>query len=128
MLAVGVVFALFASLVHVMLFFLESWNWTGERARTLFDISLEEALATKPIAFYQGFFSLFLAIEVAVGSATILMGFVAVGSALVLAGAGSMVAGSLVRAVSSPSGRAAAFGQGASPLIAVILTVIGLAG
>jgi uncharacterized membrane protein len=60
----GLVFAGLAALLHVYIFVMESLTWTSARTRATFGISEEEALATKELAFNQGFYNLFLAIEI----------------------------------------------------------------
>ena len=103
MLTAGLVFAALAALLHVYIFVMESLTWTqpahpcdfGYRPST-------EAETTKPMAFNQGFYNLFLAIVTAVGIAAVALGHTAVGAALVLSGVGSMAAASLVLRASSP--------------------------
>lgn len=127
MVATALVLAGIAALVHVFIFYLESVAWTGTRARATFGLTEEEAVATRFMAFNQGFYNLFLAIVTAVGIAVVAAGHTAVGSALVLAGTGSMVAAALVLVVAAPDKRAAALKQGVVPLLAVIALVVGLA-
>ena len=127
MVATALVLAGIAALVHVFIFYLESVAWTGARARATFGLTEEEAVATRFMAFNQGFYNLFLAIVTAVGIGVVAAGHTAVGSALVLAGPGSMVAAALVLVVTAPDKRAAALKQGVVPLLAVIALVVGLA-
>ena len=127
MVATALVLAGIAALVHVFIFYLESVAWTGERARATFGLTVEEAVTTQSLAFNQGFYNLFLAIVTAVGIALVAVGQTAVGSALVLAGTGSMVAAALVLFVSAPDKRAAALKQGVVPLLALVVLVVGLA-
>lgn len=88
--------------------------------------SEEEAITTQPLAFNQGFYNLFLAIVSAVGIVIAATGSASVGIALVLAGAGSMVAAGLVLILSSPDKARAAVVQMLFPAIAVVLLVIHL--
>ncbi len=122
----GLVFAALAAALHVYIFVMESLTWTSPRTRATFGISAEEAQATKELAFNQGFYNLFLAIVTVVGIVAIGLGHNAVGSALVLAGVGSMLAAAAVLLTSSPDKARAAITQGAFPLIAVVLLAIGL--
>jgi putative membrane protein len=122
----GLVLAVLAALLHVFIFYLESIAWVSERARKTFGTSLEEAQATKQMAFNQGFYNLFLAALVFGGVATYAAGAAAVGLTLVLAGVGSMLAAAVVLLSSSPDHRAAAMKQGLLPLLAVVGVVIGL--
>ncbi|MGZ6734536.1 MAG: DUF1304 family protein, partial [Nocardioides sp.] len=77
-------------------------------------------------AYNQGFYNLFLAILVAIGTVLIAADERAAGAALVLAGAGSMVAASLVLLLSSPDKRGAALKQGVIPLVGVVLVALAL--
>jgi putative membrane protein len=127
MVTAGLIFAGVAAALHVYIFVLESLQWTAPRTRATFGTSQEEALATKELAFNQGFYNLFLAIVTAIGIVAIAIDDVPVGAALVFAGAGSMLAAALVLLVSSPDKARAAVTQGTTPLIAVALLALGLA-
>ncbi|MEH3034425.1 MAG: DUF1304 domain-containing protein [Aeromicrobium erythreum] len=122
----GLVLAALAALLHVYIFVLESVRWTTPAARAVFGTSEQEAVATKEMAFNQGFYNLFLAVVTAVGIGVHAAGPDGVGAALVLAGTGSMLAAALVLLVSSPDKASAAVKQGTLPLLAVALVVLGL--
>ncbi len=122
----GLLLAALAALLHVYIFVMESITWTSPGTRRVFGTTEEEALATRSMALNQGFYNLFLAIEVAVGIVLHVVGHEDVGVALVLAGVGSMLAAALVLVVSSPDKASAAVKQGAFPLVAVVLLVLGL--
>ncbi|KJF21225.1 DUF1304 domain-containing protein [Rhodococcus sp. ACPA4] len=123
----GYIFAALAAVVHVYIFVLESILWTAPKTRATFGVkSEEEALTTKPLAFNQGFYNLFLAIVSVIGIVVAATGSASVGIALVLAGTGSMVAAGLVLILSSPDKARAAVVQMLFPAIAVILLVIHL--
>ncbi|MEA5454728.1 DUF1304 domain-containing protein [Sinomonas sp. JGH33] len=126
MLVVGLVLAAVAALIHVYIFALESVLWTGQRARSVFGLSPEQAATTKELAFNQGFYNLFLALITGLGIVLTAVGSTAVGATLVFAGAGSMVAAGLVLLISSPSKWSAAVTQLAAPLLAVVLLAVGL--
>lgn len=68
----------------------------------------------------------FLAIAVFVGIAAFALGSDTVGATLVLVGAGSMLAASLVLLLSSPDKAAAAVKEGTLPARAVAALVVGL--
>ena len=121
----GLVVAALAALLHVYIFVLESITWTSPGTRRVFGTTEQEALVTKPLALNQGFYNLFLALEVVVGVVVHVAGHEDVGLALVLAGVGSMLAAAVVLVVSSPDKASAAVKQGAFPLVAVVLLVIG---
>ncbi|BAH50757.1 DUF1304 domain-containing protein [Rhodococcus opacus] len=127
MVAAGLVLAALASALHVYIFVLESVLWTAPRTRATFGTSPEEAAATRELAFNQGFYNLFLAIVTAVGIVAVVIGATAVGSALIFAGAGSMLLAALVLLLSSPDKARAAITQGTLPLLAVLLLALGLA-
>ena len=127
MLIAALVLTGLAALIHVYIFWLESIAWTGA-ARKVFRTSAEEASATRELAFNQGFYNLFLAVLVVVGAELIATDERPAGAALVLAGAGSMVAAGTVLFCSSPDKRSAALKQLVIPLLGVVLLVVGLAG
>lgn len=123
MLIATAVLAGLAVLLHVYIWFLESFAWTTS-ARTVFGTTLAEAEATKELAFNQGFYNLFLAVTAGAGVIAWLAGSAPVGQALVLAGCGSMLAAALVLYLTSPGKRAAALKQGILPLAAVVLALL----
>ncbi|TNC18457.1 DUF1304 domain-containing protein [Georgenia sp. 311] len=127
MVVVGLVLACLAALVHVFIFYLESFAWTGERARRIFGTgSALKAEATRELAFNQGFYNLFLALAVFLGTGLYAAGYEDVGATLVFTGAGSMVAAALVLLLSSPDKASAALKQGVVPLLGVIALTVGL--
>jgi putative membrane protein len=126
MIYAGLIFAGLAALLHVYIWVMESLTWTSARTRATFGTTQEEALATKELAFNQGFYNLFLAIVTAVGVICVIAGHRSVGAALVFAGVGSMLAAAVVLLASSPDKARAAITQGIFPLIAVVLLAIGL--
>jgi putative membrane protein len=123
----GLIFAGLAALLHVYIWVMESLTWTSARTRATFGITEEEALATKELAFNQGFYNLFLAIVTVVGIVIGGFGHHAAAYALIFAGTGSMLAAAVVLLVSSPDKARAAITQGTLPLIAIVLMVVGLA-
>ncbi|AKS34633.1 DUF1304 domain-containing protein [Mycolicibacterium goodii] len=122
----GSIFAALAALLHVYIFVMESLTWTSPRTRATFGTTAEEAEATRELAFNQGFYNLFLAVVTAVGIISMVLGHNAVGVALILAGAGSMLAAAAVLLLSSPDKTRAALTQGAFPLLAVVSVLLGL--
>jgi putative membrane protein len=119
-LAVSYVLAGLAALVHVYIFVLESLRWEDPRTRAIFGTSADLATATRPLAYNQGFYNLFLAIGAAVGIA--LAGADRGASvALVAFTTGSMVAAALVLVTSDRSKARAALVQGALPALALVL-------
>jgi len=126
---IGLVAAVLAAALHMLIFWMESIAWEGPLARKTFGGTPEEA---RPHAFYaynQGFYNLFLAVEALGGAALMALSSGAwhtAGSALALYGTGSMLAAALVLALKSPAYRPAAVKQGAFPLIAIVFLVAGL--
>ncbi len=127
MITAGLLFGALGASVHVYIFILESVLWTRPRGMAVFGNTPAEAQATRLLALNQGFYNLFLAVVTVVGIALVATGSTAVGSALVLAGTGSMVAAAAVLVISAPSKSSAAIVQGVAPLISVVLVAAGLA-
>lgn len=125
MVVTGLVFAALAAALHVYIFVLESLRWTAPRTRAVFGTTAEQAEITKPLAFNQGFYNLFLAIVTVVGITAVALGHCGIGLALVFAGVGSMAAAALVLIASSPDKARAAAIQGTFPLIAIALLALG---
>ena len=127
MIYAGLIFAGLAALLHVYIWVMESLTWTSARTRATFGITEEEALATKELAFNQGFYNLFLAIITAVGLILGAIEHYDAALALIFAGTGSMLAAALVLLASSPDKARAAITQGILPLIAIVLIGLHLA-
>ena len=104
--------------------------WTKPATWKRFSIeSQENAEITKPLAYNQGFYNLFLAVGALVGVG--LVAFGAHGSAqdvagwtLIFASCGSMLLAALVLALSGRKYLRAAATQGATPLLAVVLGLL----
>ncbi len=118
-------FALLAALLHVYIWVLESFRWTEPATRKAFGVSKEDAEVTKPLAYNQGFYNLFLAIVTLVGLA-LLRSDHEVGSALALAGTGSMLAAALVLVTHDRTMLRAALTQGTLPALAVLFLLLEL--
>lgn len=123
----GLIFAGLAALLHIYIWVMESLTWTSAPTRATFGISEEEALATKELAFNQGFYNLFLAIVTIVGIVIGWLEHYDAALALIFAGTGSMLAAAVVLLVSSPDKARAAITQGIFPLTAIVLLAVGLA-
>ncbi|ARC56063.1 hypothetical protein AS850_03110 [Frondihabitans sp. 762G35] len=136
MLVVASVLALLAALLHVYIFVMESVLWTTPRVRATFGITDDaQAEHTKPLAFNQGFYNLFLAVVAATGSILLLApgagaadaratGAGAAGTALVIAGVGSMLLAALVLLLSDRTKARAAITQGTLPLLALVALLV----
>ncbi|MDN6024771.1 DUF1304 domain-containing protein [Bifidobacterium mongoliense] len=127
MIIAGMIIAVLAALLHIFIFYLEAFAWDSEQARHLFKTgSVEQAQLTKSNAYNQGFYNLFLAVIALAGVIAWFVNAHTVGLSLVFSGAGSMLAAALVLFVSSAPHRSAAVKQGALPLLAVLLVILGL--
>lgn len=121
LLTVASVFIVLAALVHVYIFVLESITWTSAGTRKTFGIATEtEAETIKPMAFNQGFYNLFLAIEAALGVVLLAVNQ-PIGLTLMIVGAGSMLLASLVLVSTGRRNRRSAIVQGTAPLIGLVL-------
>lgn len=128
MIITGAVLAALAALLHVFIFYLESMAWTTPRARAIFGLTEQEADSTREMAFNQGFYNLFLAVEVLVGViVTVTTTAGGIGLALTLAGTVSMSGAAAVLWLTSPDNRGAALKQGLLPVVAVVLLAVGAA-
>ena len=127
MIIAGLVLAAAAAAFHVFIFALESLKWTEPETRKIFGVASEaDAVTTKQLAFNQGFYNLFLALTTLLGVGLVIMGATTVGLTLVFAGTGMMLAAALVLILSDRSKARAALMQGTLPLLAVVVTAIGV--
>ena len=127
MLTLCLVLASLAALLHVAFFAMESLLYSRPAVHTRFGTRSEDVEATRPWAFNQGFYNLFLAVGTLVGVALATADDPTTGLALVLFGCGSMVAAALVLVVPQPQMARAAAVQGVLPAVAVVLAVVELA-
>jgi putative membrane protein len=118
-------FSVLAALLHVYIWFLESFRWTHPATRRTFGVSEADAEVLRPMAYNQGFYNLFLAIITLVGVA-LLKPEHWVGSALALAGTGSMLAAAIVLVTHDRSMVRAALMQGTLPALAVLFLLLEL--
>ena len=127
MILASLVFALLAALLHVYIFTMESITWTRPATWKRFGVASQaDADTTRPLAYNQGFYNLFLAAGALAGTGAIALGHPAVGWTLVFSSCGSMLLASIVLALSGRKYLRAAATQGATPLLAVVLGVLGL--
>ena len=125
MLLVGMIAAFLAAALHVFIFYIESFAWTT-RALSVFGMDRESAEVTREMAFNQGFYNFFLAIEAFAGIAIYYLASRPVGLTLALFGTGSMLAAALLLFVTSPDKRSVAIKQGFLPLLAVVTLAAGV--
>jgi len=117
-----------AVLIHLYIFVLESIRWSEPKTWRTFGVASQaDADTVRSMAFNQGFYNLFLAIGAAVGLVLLWTGMHEAGAALVILGAGSMVAAALVLIISSPKLARPATIQGLAPLLGIVTLVLALA-
>ena len=120
-------FAASAALLHVYIFVMESVQWTRPKIWKRFGVADQAAAeVTRPMAYNQGFYNLFLALGAALGiilfwAAGDDPALRAGGLALVLFALGSMVAAALVLLTTGAKYLRAAVTQGTLPLIGFVL-------
>jgi len=124
MTTVAFVLAGIAALIHIYIFRLESLAWTDPKTRAVFGTTAEAAEVTKPLAYNQGFYNLFLAIIAIIGIVIGITGSDDVSAALIYAACGSMVAAALVLVTSDGSKLRAALIQGLAPTLAIVALVL----
>ncbi|AMB38977.1 MULTISPECIES: DUF1304 domain-containing protein [Paenarthrobacter] len=127
MILASLIFALVAALLHVYIFTMESITWTKPATWKRFSITSQaDAVTTKPLAYNQGFYNLFLAVGALAGIVAIWAGAPQVGWTLVFSSCGSMLLAALVLAASGRKYLRAAVLQGTTPLLAVVLGIVAL--
>ncbi len=120
-------FAALAALLHVYIFLMESVQWTQPRIWKRFGVPDQAAAdTTKPMAYNQGFYNLFLAIGAILGIVLFWAGDAGTvagiaGRTLVLFSLGSMIAAALVLVTTGSKYVRAALIQGTLPLIGFVL-------
>ncbi len=119
--------AALAALLHVYIFVMESVQWSQPRIWRRFGVPDQDAAdITRPMAFNQGFYNLFLAIGATLGIVLFAAGgpdTVAdvAGRTLLLFSLGSMTAAALVLLMTGGKYLRAALVQGTLPLIGFVL-------
>ncbi|AOY73169.1 DUF1304 domain-containing protein [Arthrobacter sp. TES] len=127
MILASLIFALVAALLHVYIFTMESITWTKPATWKRFSITSQaDAVTTKPLAYNQGFYNLFLAVGALAGIVAVWAGAPQVGWTLVFSSCGSMLLAALVLAASGRKYLRAAVLQGTTPLLAVVLGIVAL--
>jgi len=127
MLVAASVFALIAAAIHVYIFVLESIRWMAPATRTLFGISSDEqADHTRPLAYNQGFYNLFLATGTVIGVILLGLGNVVVGATMIVFAASSMALAGLVLLLSDPRMLRPALVQAVPAVLALVFVIAGL--
>jgi len=123
------VFGSLAALLHVYIFVMESVQWSQPRIWKRFGVPDQRtADATKPMAYNQGFYNLFLAIGAIIGLVLFWAGgdgtvSDVAGRTLVLFSLGCMLGAALVLTTTGSRYVRAALVQGTLPLIGFVLFV-----
>jgi putative membrane protein len=132
MILASLFFAFLAAALHVYIFTMESITWTRPATWKRFGVgSQTDAETTRPLAYNQGFYNLFLAIGALIGLGCVALGpdgsarFVA-GWTLVFSCCGSMLLAAAVLAITGRKYLRAAATQGTTPLLAVVLGILAL--
>jgi putative membrane protein len=130
MILASLVFAFVAAALHVYIFTMESLTWTRPATWKRFGLaSQSDAETTRPLAYNQGFYNLFLAIGAFIGTGCVAFADgasvqSAVGWTLVFSCCGSMLLAAVVLALSGKKYLRAAATQGVTPLLAVVLGLL----
>ena len=127
MIVLATVVVTLAAALHVAIFFMESVAWTRPAVWKRFGVASQEAAdVTRPMAYNQGFYNLFLAIEAVVGLIFYGVGQHAIGLALIIFAAASMIAAAVVLVTTGRGYLRPAIIQGILPLIGLVLLLVGL--
>ena len=122
---VALTLAFLAGVLHVIIFAFESVLWTREPIWRRFKLeSQDQAELTRPLAFNQGFYNLFLAVGTIVGVVCVLTGAFTVGWTLIIFGTASMVAAAAVLASTGRRYARAAATQALFPLLCLVFSLL----
>ncbi|GAA0424547.1 DUF1304 domain-containing protein [Leifsonia naganoensis] len=125
MIVLATVVVTLAAALHVAIFFMESVAWGRPTVWKRFGVADQQAAdTTKPMAYNQGFYNLFLAIGAVVGLILYGVGLHPAGLALILFTMGSMFAASVVLLTTGKGYWRASITQGTLPLIGFILMLL----
>lgn len=133
MILASLIFAFLAAALHVYIFTMESLTWTKPATWKRFGVASQaDAETTRPLAYNQGFYNLFLAIGAFAGAGCVAFapqGSVqpVVGWTLIFTCCGSMLLAAAVLALSGRKYLRAAVLQGTTPLLAVVLGLAAVA-
>ena len=114
-----------AAALHAYIFWMESIAWSRPEVWTRFSVADQKtADTTRPMAYNQGFYNLFLGIGAALGLVLWGTGHDIAGRTLVLFSCASMTAAAAVLVTSGRHYLRAALTQGTLPLIGLVLTLL----
>lgn len=115
------IFSAVAGLIHIAIFFLESIYWGSASVNKIFRLDKELALANKEFAFNQGFYNIFLALQIFLGFYFWYLDKVQISTSLINYACLSMFGASLVLMYSNKKFIRAASIQGGPPALALII-------
>jgi putative membrane protein len=124
---IATIVAALAALLHVYIFVMESIQWTQPKIWRRFGVADQSAAdITRPMAYNQGFYNLFLAVGAIIGLSLFWAGgaesvAAVAGRTLVLFSLGSMLAAALVLTTSGAKYLRPAVIQGTLPAIGFVL-------
>ncbi len=122
MAVIASIFVALAALLHGYIFLMETVWWTRPAIWRRFGVADQAAAdTTRPMAYNQGFYNLFLAMGAALGLLFYWAGLAAPGKTLVLFTMACMVLAALVLTTTGRGYVRAALVQGTLPLIAFVL-------
>jgi putative membrane protein len=125
MIVLATVMVTLAAALHIAIFFMESVTWTRPAVWRRFGLTDQAAAeTTRPLAYNQGFYNLFLAIGAIVGLILYRVGTPGAGLALILFTMGSMLAAAVVLVTSGSGHLRSALIQGTLPLIGIVLMLL----
>lgn len=114
-----------AAALHVAIFFMESVAWTRPSVWRRFGVADQAAAdTTRPMAYNQGFYNLFLAVGAVLGLILYGVGMHQAGLALVLFTTASMVLAAVVLVTTGRGYLRPALIQGTLPLIGFVLMLL----
>jgi len=126
MVIAAAVFVALAAVLHGFIFLLESVWWTRPSTWRRFGLTSQaDANTTRPMAYNQGFYNLFLGVGAALGLFLYFTGEADAGAVLVLFCCGSMVLAAIVLLSTDGAYLRAALIQGTLPLIGFALFLLG---
>ena len=118
------ILAALAALVHIYIFYLETFAWTKPAAQRVFGTTQKFATTTKELAVNQGVYNGALAVVVLVGVVLFIIGKNDIGTSLILAGTGVMALAATYLFATSPDKRSAAVKQIIFPLTTIVVGVL----
>ncbi|NUU06793.1 DUF1304 domain-containing protein [Leifsonia sp. C5G2] len=128
MIVLATVVVTLAAALHIAIFFMESVAWTRPTVWKRFGVASQQAAdTTRPMAYNQGFYNLFLAIGAIVGLILYGVGQHIAGLALIIFTTACMIAAAVVLTTTGRGYLRPAIIQGILPLIGLVLLLIGIA-